>query len=156
MKLIMTISADGFVARDEEDDMSWSGRLDKRVFRVLTCCDRGVCAVGKRTAAVMPAKLPGRTLVVLSSDGITLSQLQHVHPDAWLLGGQTIALKAFKMGIIYEAHIFRSKIRLGAGIFSRLEEYLDHPVIATDIEDEFTIEVYRRNNGIRAEPLDMV
>ncbi len=45
MRLIMGVSADGYVAMDDEDDMSWLGETDKKVFRIITGVG-GVCAVG--------------------------------------------------------------------------------------------------------------
>lgn len=107
MKLIMAISADGYVARSPQDDMSWLGSADKAAFRILTCVG-GVLGVSARTANFMPLVLPGRKLVRLSHHDMDLTTFYKKHPDAWLLGGQTLALGALEMGYIGEAHICRS------------------------------------------------
>lgn len=36
MKAIMAISKDGFVCKDKDDDMSWTSKTDKKIFRLLT------------------------------------------------------------------------------------------------------------------------
>jgi len=107
MKLIMAISQDNCVARSPQDDMSWLGASDKAAFRLLTGVG-GVLGVSARTANFMPPKLTGRKLVVLSHHTMDLTTFHTRHPDAWLLGGQTLALSALELGFVTEAHLCRS------------------------------------------------
>ena len=90
MRLLMAVSGDGFLCRGPSDDMSWTGKVDKLLFRVLTGVGR-VCAVGSTTRRVM-RDLPGRTLLELSCadhTGYTLEMFARDHPGGWLLGGPT-------------------------------------------------------------------
>lgn len=154
MRLVMAVSFDGYVARNDSDDMSWLGPTDKRVFRILTGVG-GLCAVGKKTYEHMPAALNGRTLVRLSREDFSLHQLNTIHHAVWLLGGQTVALQAFKFGMIREVHLCRSRRSLGEdGVREQLSQYLAEPAMKTRVND-VTVEVYR-GNGIRRQPLDMV
>ena len=150
----MGVSADGFVAKDENDDMSWLGTTDKKIFRILTGVG-GICAVGSKTYNVMPAVLHGRALVCLSRNGLTLTYLQKTHPDIWLLGGQTVALEAFKLGIISEVHLCWSKKQLGVeGVKEQISYYLRRPIMRTTILTT-TVEVYRADE-IRTDILGVV
>jgi len=110
MRLVMAVSKDGYIARGPEDDMSWLGATDKAVFRILTGVGHRQMAVGRRSAKSMPFKLEGRVLNVLSgrSDGKKLDEFYAKYPDAWLLGGQTLALIALEAGYVDEVHLCRS------------------------------------------------
>ena len=126
MRILMAVSRDGYVARSHDDRMDWLGKEDKALFRALTSVG-GMCAVGKTTAAVMPAVLAGRTLVRVvrairgdSSDRAdpfedfcaTLKRLRRMEkggaPEWWLIGGQTIALAALAEGYVSEVHLCHS------------------------------------------------
>ena len=93
MRLLMAVSADGFLARGPDDDMSWTGQTDKKLFRLLTLVDPLLLA-GATTAKLLP-KLPGRTVVPLSRRGLALSDMQSV--DGWLIGGPTVAQEALRL-----------------------------------------------------------
>jgi len=156
MRLIMVVSADGYVARDEHDDMSWTGTADKKIFRILTGVG-GICAVGSKTYAMMPSVLHGRALVCLSRKGLTLIDLHRLEkcPDIWLLGGQTVALEALRLGIISEVHLCVSAICLGKqGIKQQLRQYLIRPSMSTTLLGT-TVEVYR-GDGIRTDIMGVV
>ena len=101
----MACSADGFLARGPDDDMTWTGPADKRVFRVLTGVG-GMCAVGTRTWELMPS-LEGRQVIPISQNGYTLARLWDEHPDTWLLGGPTVARAALRLGLVSEFHLCR-------------------------------------------------
>lgn len=110
MKLIMAVSKDGFVARGSDDDMTWTGPIDKAVFKLLTSTS-DVLAVSAKTLQYMPNTLPGRgKLYALSTDprrGIALEDFAGMFPDAWLLGGQELGLYAMKNGFVNKAYICR-------------------------------------------------
>ncbi len=114
MKLLLAVSNDGYLCQGAEDDMRWTGPTDKAVFRLLTMSDKRPLFAGKRTAALMP-KLPGRTLLALSTTGLTLHSAAMMHPDAWLIGGPTAALAALRDGLIRRAFICRVGAILGGG-----------------------------------------
>lgn len=135
MRLLLASSADGYLARGPEDDMKWTGPIDKAVFRLLTLSNgNDVLLAGSRTFDQMP-KLPGRTMERLSRDGLTLEQAAGVHMDAWLIGGPTVAREALSLGLVRRAFICVSPVELGSGMHAReLEQFLP-------AEPEFTIKV---------------
>lgn len=108
MRLVMGVSADGYVSRGPDDKMGWLGPDDKRVFRVLTGVD-GLCAVSARTAELMP-QLTGRDVVIVTrepsgKDEMKLEWLENLARPVWLLGGQTLALAAKALHLIDEVHL---------------------------------------------------
>ena len=118
MRLILAVSADGYLARGSDDQMEWTGSEDKLAFRQLTSVG-GVCAAGSTTHALMP-RLPGRELIRLSrkpqEGSMGLGRLAYLHPDAWLLGGPTVALEAFQLSMVDEAFFCLNPTELGGGI----------------------------------------
>jgi dihydrofolate reductase len=114
MKLLLAVSQDGFLCRGPDDDMRWTGPADKAVFRLLTMASSSPLFAGKRTAAQMP-KLPGRRLLALSTTGLTLHMAAMMHPDAWLIGGPTVAMSALRDGLIKRAFLCHCSRVLGGG-----------------------------------------
>lgn len=120
MKLIMAVSKDGYVSREPDDDMSWTGSMDKAIFRLLTSVG-GEIACGSRTYELMKnLALPGRRVHRLSSRPVQpydpegpvyrdLAWFQRTHPNGWLIGGQSIAINALQMGLVEEAYVCQSE-----------------------------------------------
>lgn len=132
MRAILAVSADGYLAKGQNDDMTWSGPTDKAIFRILTCTG-SLMAASRNTVRLMPSKLPGRTLVALSSQGYveheswgTLHEFSVAYPDAWLIGGPKLVMQALEAGMLHEVHLCRS-----------LRQALPEPE-ALPIEDEIT------------------
>jgi len=128
VKLIMAVSKDGFVARGEDDDMSWTGPIDKAVFRLLTSTS-DVLAVSAKTLQYMPKERPGRgKLYALSTDprrGVALEDLAPIAPDAWLLGGQELGIYAMKNGFVNKAYLCRVLDKeLGVGNPNAIDDQL--------------------------------
>jgi dihydrofolate reductase len=63
---IAAMSADGYIARAPRDDVSWSSPEDKRMF-AATSRHAGVIVMGRKTFDSMPAPLPDRLQVVMTS-----------------------------------------------------------------------------------------
>lgn len=130
MKLILARSQDGFLCRDALDDMRWTGKLDKLIFKLLTISDGQPLAVGSATAELLP-QLVGRQIIIVSRQPkahainrlwapvYTLEDLNHYHPDCWLIGGPTVALAALQQGFIKRAFICNIPTALKAGIHSQ-------------------------------------
>lgn len=152
MRLIMAVSHDGFVAKSTADDMQWTGPTDKQVFRLLTCVG-GVLGVGRTTYDLMPRKLKGRKLVALSTRpelGLSLGAFAHANPDAWLGGGQTLAMAALGGLFVDEVHLVRNTVELGEGIADEVTPFLQaNPLwwsLASSMQlnwGSLTIEVWR-------------
>lgn len=130
MRLILGVSADGYLARGPNDDMRWLGPMDKKVFRVLTGID-GLLVVSKKTAEAMPSELPGRRLFPVSSSDPNLPDLEEAFLKygsyAWLIGGPSLALLALKEGYIHETVLCVSDRLAFSG-----------PVLSGAIKDEVT------------------
>ncbi len=116
MKLLMAVSADGFVAKGPVDDMSWTGAVDKAIFKLLTLTgDKNIYA-GSNTYNQMPA-LKNRELRCLSSNYMKGYTLGNVFcSDSWLIGGQTVALEAIARNCITEVYLCHTNIELKDGI----------------------------------------
>lgn len=128
MKVLLAVSADGFVAKHGRDDMSWTGKQDKQLFRLLTNLDDEPLAVGAATLPLMPA-LKGRRIIGLSrtpnsrgrggyhiEDWMTLLELERWFPKAWVIGGQSVALEAVRAGYVDRVVLSRVQTLLDVGI----------------------------------------
>lgn len=133
LKLIMAVSADGYLCRGPDDRMGWTGTDDKRLFRLLTTLGGRVLLAGKTTAAMLPP-LPGRTVIPLTrersgQEGITLEEAVMSYPDAWLIGGPTVALEALRQQLVDEVVLCWSETHLHSGVSVRpLKAYMPTPV----------------------------
>jgi dihydrofolate reductase len=64
--LLAALTVDGMIARHAHDFNDWSSREDKRLF-FRTSKEAGVVIMGRATYETLPAPLPGRLHVVLTS-----------------------------------------------------------------------------------------
>ena len=109
MRLVMGVSADGFVSKGPKDKMEWLGLNDKKAFQLLTVAGSGVCGGSARTLNLMPMHLKGRQLVRITRTNFCLEAFaQRYGPDCTLLGGQTLAIAAFEKDLISAVHLCRS------------------------------------------------
>jgi dihydrofolate reductase len=116
-KLIMAVSADGYLARGPKDNMRWTGFTDKQVFRLLTA-SHPVLLIGRQTHDVMPP-LPWRQVVCLSRDpaqGLSLEQALEQYPGAWLGGGAQVAQAALEKDMVDTTFLCHTSAMLGGGI----------------------------------------
>lgn len=65
--LLASITMDGKIARSSSELTTWSSREDKRLF-VRTTKEAGVIIMGRSTYETLPAPLPGRLHIVLTSN----------------------------------------------------------------------------------------
>lgn len=126
MKLLMAVSDDGFFALGPKDLMKWTGPSDKAVFRLLTLADsHNPLLVGSATAALLPP-LKDRHVIKITRapnkeapDEMTLEFAAWCYPEAWVIGGPTLALAALKAGLIDKAFMCVSPAQLNEGISSQ-------------------------------------
>lgn len=105
MKLLMAVSIDGFVAKGPVDDMSWTGSVDKAIFKLLTMTGDRELYAGYTTCCQLPA-LKNRKVRPLSRDTMKGYKLQDIYQyDSWLIGGQTVALEAIDKGYLKEVYL---------------------------------------------------
>lgn len=115
MQLILGISNDGFIAKSENDDMKWL-KADKKIFKLLSSTNSGICLVSEKTAKLMPKTLDGRTLLTVSRKIFDLDQAYNLFPNANLLGGQTLAKVAIEKGYVTDIFLTYAPINLKEGI----------------------------------------
>ena len=117
MRVLLAISADDYLARGPDDDMRWTGREDKQIFRLLTSIDTDVpLLAGSVTAKLMP-QLPGRKVLSISRGShLTLEKAFEYFPQAWLIGGLTVVLAAIDAGMVDKVYLSRSPETLGGGV----------------------------------------
>jgi dihydrofolate reductase len=105
LRLVMAVSANGYLATGPNDDMSWTGLDDKQVFRLLTSVG-GPLLAGRLTAEKLP-NLHHRSVIPVSKG--QLHDLSVIYPDAWLIGGSTIAYSALRTGYVKSAWMCHSE-----------------------------------------------
>jgi dihydrofolate reductase len=146
-KLLLAVSADGFLARGPLDDMAWTGRDDKAVFRLLTTTHKGPLLAGRRTAELLP-RLDGREVQVISRDrnaGYTLQEASWMHRDAWLIGGPTVAREALEANLVELAVICQAPAVLGDGIpFKPLKDLLPDVCTYRQLIGGIYVDIYTR------------
>lgn len=132
LRAIMAVSADGYVSRGPDDDMSWTGPEDKRLFRTAT---EG-CAIGAGTTTwrlMKDLELPGRKLVRISRAPLrklenesirTLGGFAETYPDGWLIGGQTVLLAGIDEGLVDRVLLSIVSAELKSGEPDRVSEKL--------------------------------
>lgn len=130
MNLLLAVSKDGFLCKGPDDDMKWTGPLDKFAFKLLTMASDQPLLAGSTTYNMMP-KLPGRSLYRLSQKGeggLTLEEAHFYYPQAWVIGGPTVAAIALMKGYIDRAFLCQVDAELGDGIHSNhIRALLPHP-----------------------------
>lgn len=65
LKLIMAVSSDGVLSLGPSDDMTWTSKEDKQIFKLLTLSSGAVLGVGLTTYNILP-HLPNREVIPLS------------------------------------------------------------------------------------------
>jgi dihydrofolate reductase len=117
------VSADGFVCRGPDDDMSWTCRQDKTLFRMVTTQAR-VLGAGSVTYDIMHSstvRLDNRLLVRLtriddSSAGLALSEFARRYPNGCVVGGQRLMRLAIESGLVTSLMLCHNeRVFLGAG-----------------------------------------
>jgi dihydrofolate reductase len=132
--LVAVVTVDGKIARNEHHLSDWSSKEDKRVF-ISATRRAGVLILGNNTYKTLPAPLPGRLHIVLTSntsdkidvpgqveytsaspEEIVASLEARGYKEAVLAGGaQTYAL-FLKAGLVDEISLTIEPVIFGSGI----------------------------------------
>lgn len=133
---ILAVSADGLLARGPNDDMSWTGKLDKQLFKLLTCVG-GDIGVGTSTWLSMPRQLQGRRLHLLSRDrtvrgAVTLEDFVELYDNTWI-ASPGLVLAAIQDGLMSQMFMCRVQVK-AAGQSDPKQHVLDTitPVLHND------------------------
>ncbi len=141
--LLAALTVDGKIARHAHHFNDWSSREDKRLF-ARTSKEAGVVIMGRTTYETLPAPLPGRLHVVLTSqperaapEGVEftadpperiLARLAHRGYTTAVLAGGAQTYRAFlQAGLVDELWLTIEPLAFGAGI-SLLGEAGDAPL----------------------------
>lgn len=145
MNLLLAVSADGFLCTGPDDDMKWTGSLDKFAFKLLTLSSDQPLLAGRVTFDQMP-NLPGRTMYCLSNrpeTGMSLDVAHFYYPRAWVIGGPTIAEEALKKGFIDRAYLCQVPSDLNFGIsVDPIRALLPVAPLAVAKYGDYTVQVF--------------
>ena len=141
-ELILAMSKDGYFAKSENDDMKWTGGLDKTIFKVLSFQGNSTILCGPKTFMTLPLPLQGRRVAVVRSSKktnvfyqssaafakeISFNSLKKRSKElngASIIGGPKLALAALDQGLIKRAYITVIPKKLEKGLGWELSEYL--------------------------------
>lgn len=123
MKFMAAISPDGYMARSKDDPMHWTPKIDKQLFQLISSLNNGVCFVSEQTMKNMPQNLPGRTLIPISRQGLTLQLAEKMFPNSLLIGGPTLLRAANQLNLIDELIINQVNTKLSP-FYGTPDEYL--------------------------------
>lgn len=143
MKLILAVSADGYLCKGSDDDMSWTGPVDKAIFKLLTM-DGGCLWAGSKTYNILP-HLPDRKVHNLRQESYTrILADRKMYVNDWLIGGPTLALEALIDGLINTAYICQNNVSLGGGVDAApIMRYVNDCLKKTTINfDDVTVKIF--------------
>jgi dihydrofolate reductase len=132
--MVMVMTIDGKIARNEHHYVDWSSKEDKRVF-YSTTKKAGVLILGHNTFQTFPSPLPGRLHIVITSHADELQsipdQVEYTsrspeeivadleargHHEAVLAGGAQINALFLKAGLVDEISLTVEPVIFGSGI----------------------------------------
>lgn len=149
-RVLMAISRDGYLAKNADDDMKWTGATDKALFRILTFASPTLLA-GRKTAEMMPP-LKGREIISISRDsekGLSLQQAAAQHPNAWLIGGGSVVKAALDAGLVDYIYLswVSAPIRSGVPWSDVFKDYIgdecNAPIEGLLIENDVNLQVFK-------------
>lgn len=104
MKAIFVESLNGYMAHGPKDDMQWTPRMDKQIFRLLAATSGDVYVCSRNTYELLPASMTldaqRRFYVASRNGGNSLINLGANFPNAVLMGGPTFLRTAYDMNLI--------------------------------------------------------
>jgi dihydrofolate reductase len=151
MKFICAISPDGYMAQGPNDNMSWTPKIDKKIFQLISSLNNGICFVSEQTMKNMPQNLIGRTLIPISRKGLTLQLAEKMFPNSLLIGGPTLLRAANQLNLIDELIINQVNTSLQPFIgvseeyrfpFEELQHIITNKIISIEFGD-VTTSIYR-------------
>lgn len=139
--LLAALTVDGKIARHAGEFTDWSSREDKRLF-MRTSKEAGVVVMGRATYETLPAPLPGRLNVVMTSrparpapagvefsadpPGVVVARLaERGYTTVVLAGGAGIYRAFLDAGLVDELWLTIQPLAFGAGISLVGNEPLD-------------------------------
>ncbi|MBO4480407.1 MAG: hypothetical protein J5742_02145 [Alphaproteobacteria bacterium] len=149
MKAIFVESCNGYLARGENDDMSWTPELDKKIFKLLTFACGGVYVCSPHTFGLLPEKMrmdKNRMFLVAKRSGdMSLRNLNYDFPNAILVGGPVFLQAAYDVGVIdtFVITTVKQKIIADERYKNPFSKILPQPS-ATIPFDDMTVRIYNK------------
>lgn len=127
---IVAQTADGFIARHNNELANWTSKEDKKLFVDLTK-RAGVMVMGAHTYATINQALPGRRNIVYTTHDISESGIETTqedptklvkrlqaegHEELAVIGGQAIYSMFFEAKLISEIYITTEPLLFGDGM----------------------------------------
>jgi dihydrofolate reductase len=147
--LIAALSADGFIAKNENHAAFWTSKEDKKRFVELTK-KAGVVVMGSTTYKTLPRPLKDRANIVYSKsqtfEGVEMTQKSpqdliaeletRGFKEVAILGGSHIYNMFMKAGVIDTLYITIEPIVFGAGLKLFTDEMLYHLKLTNSVITE--------------------
>lgn len=130
VSIIAAISADGFIAREQNELANWTSKEDKKLFVELTK-RAGVMVMGGTTYRTIGRALPGRRNIVYSrspidQDGIEATQeapadlIKRLEKDGFsevtICGGSAIYDMFLQAGLVTDIYLTVEPLLFGSGV----------------------------------------
>ncbi|MBX4209187.1 dihydrofolate reductase family protein [Candidatus Parcubacteria bacterium] len=127
--IIAAVTADGFIAKNENHAASWTSKADKNFFKETTK-RAGVIVMGSRTYETIGKPLPGRRNIVLSRtkkfEGVEVSAESPTElasrlekegvKEIAICGGASVYTEFMKAGLVDALYLTVEPILFGAGM----------------------------------------
>ena len=152
MKTMFVESANHYLAKGPNDDLRWTGVLDKKLFRLLTSFGSGVCICSKHTYNLLPQNMladPARRYIVAEKTGKnSLVALNQVHPGAFLICGPKLLQIAYNLSILDTIVVTTTKFDIDGDekYKNPLVKNLKNPTTKIDFGD-IILSIYKMQHG---------
>ncbi len=141
IRLVAVTDVRGVIATSENDQIAWSSREDKELFKAITLRS-GLVIMGRKTYEAIGRPLPGRLNVVLSRSmdkfhGVSIPDLvlsgnvkevvekvkKIGYNDICVIGGQSVFTQFLESGLVTDLHLTIEPIVLpgNVNLFDRLK-----------------------------------
>lgn len=104
MKVIFVESHNGYLAKGPGDDMLWTPKLDKQLFKLISCAFGGIYVCSRNTYRLLPKKMlldDNRKFIIAEKTGFnSLYNLNKIFPNAVLIGGPDFLKAAYDAKVI--------------------------------------------------------
>lgn len=149
VSLIAAVTADGFIAKDENHPAFWTSKEDKKRFVELTK-RAGVVIMGSRTYTTLPRPLKERVNIVYSKsksfEGVETTQKKPLEllkdleargfKEVAICGGSYIYTMFMKAKLVDRVFLTIEPLMFGKGITLFNEEFLSHLKLISAVQGE--------------------
>ena len=152
MKAIFVESANGYLAKGPEDDMTWTPSLDKKLFKLMTFVLGGVCVCSLHTYTLLPKQVLNdgeRRFIIAEKTGLnSLVMLNKRFPNAVLVGGPRFLKAAYDLGVIDTFIVTTTETTIKNN--PKYENPFENLLLCTDVQccikfSNMTIRIYKND-----------